>query len=92
MYQVKPLNISGDNIYDVSNGQLINGGMRKMKYLMNKTHEYHTYTYIQIINNYYWYITSYVKSTKVHLKTKYYYVCVFVMFDKYNELYSTFFL
>ena len=53
MYQIKPLNISGDNIYDVSNGQLINGGMRKMKYLMNKTHEYHTYTYIQIINNYY---------------------------------------
>ena len=55
MYQVKPLNISGDNIYDVSNGQLINGGMGKMKYLVNKTHEYHTYAraYIQIINNYY---------------------------------------
>ena len=59
MYQVKPLNISGDNIYDVSNGQFINGGMGKMKYviiiiikyLINKTHEYHTHAYIQIINN-----------------------------------------
>ena len=48
MYQVKPLHISGDNIYDVSNGQLINGGMGKMKYLINKTHEYHTYADMHI--------------------------------------------
>ena len=53
MYQVKSLHISADNIYDVYNGQFTNGGMGKMKYLINKIHEYHTYAYIQIINNYY---------------------------------------
>ena len=34
MYRVKPLYISGGDIYDVSNGQLTNGRMCEMQYLI----------------------------------------------------------